>query len=89
MRFRYPFSEFLDFTGIDVQVGIDLSNGAYPKIISGLTLKGDSTDSSVTLRVYQNSSVDIQDLVLEGWIGAAIFAQNNSTIYGLKGTVEV
>ena len=36
-----------------------------------------------------HSSVIIQDIIVENWIGSGIFAQYNSLIYSYLGTVEV
>lgn len=84
-----PDSVVLAFSGTAADVGIEISNGSHIKLISGMSIVGDSTDTSIALKVHQNSSVNIQDLIIERWTGAGIFARNNSTIYGLNGSVEI
>ena len=84
-----PDAYVLEFTGPDAYDGIKIANGRHVDYISGLTLKGDLSQTIFGLHVHQNSSVNIRNLIVDGWAVAGIVAQHNSTIFGTGGTVEV
>ena len=57
--------------------------------LKGITLRGDGSNTQHGLFAQMHSSVIIQDIIVENWIGSGIFAQYNSLIYSYLGTVEV
>ncbi|MEC7983702.1 MAG: right-handed parallel beta-helix repeat-containing protein [Myxococcota bacterium] len=84
-----PGAYILEFTGSDANYGIGLFDGSHLRTLSGFTLKGDNTNTNIGLFVHQNSSVDMEDMIIEGWAGAGIYAQNNATVYAPNGSMEI